>query len=127
MLKGIDKARIKARKAIESLYDCTCNISGYEDYKDPVTKATKQVLKDKCINQPCKVSRQSLSKNNQTDTVNQVTYEIKLFIAPELEIKQGDIIEVTNKLGVKETYTAGEGLPPYSNHQEIILLKEGNS
>ncbi len=126
MLKGIDKARIKARKAIESLYDCTCNISGYEDYKDPVTKATKQVSKVKYKDQSCKVSKQSLSKNNQTDTVNQVTYEIKLFIAPELEIKQGDIIEVTNKYRVKEIYKSGEGFP-YTNHQEIILLKEGNS
>ncbi|WP_338468715.1 hypothetical protein [Clostridium botulinum] len=42
MLKGIEKARKQARKAIESLYDCTCNIyGGYEKYKDPVTKETK--------------------------------------------------------------------------------------
>ncbi len=126
MFKGIEKARAKTRKAIESLYDCTCNVMGYEDYKDPITKATKQVPKDKCINQPCKISKQSLSKNNQTDTANQVTYEIKLFIAPEIEIKQGDTIEVTNKLGVKETYKAGEGFP-YNNHQEVILLKEGKA
>lgn len=126
MLKGIEKARAKARKAIESLYDCTCNISGYEDYKDPITKATKPVPKEKCINQPCKVSRQSLSKNNQTDTVNKLTYEIKLFIAPEIEIKQGDVIEISNKLGAKEIYNAGEGFS-YTNHQEVILLKEGKA
>lgn len=126
MFKSIEKARVKARKAIESLYDCTCNVSGYEDYKDPVTKETRQVPKDKCINQPCKVSKQRLSKNNQTDTVNKITYEIKLFISPEIEINQGDIIVVTNKLGVKEIYNAGEGFP-YTNHQEVILLKEGRA
>jgi sugar-specific transcriptional regulator TrmB len=126
MFKGIEKARAKARKAIESLYDCTCNVTGYEDYKDPITKATKQVLKEKCINQPCKVSKQSLSKNNQTDTVNKVTYELKLFIAPEIEIKQGYIIEVTNKYEVKEIYKAGEGFP-YTNHQEVLLLKDGRA
>ncbi|QUH21725.1 hypothetical protein HYG84_17070 [Alkaliphilus sp. B6464] len=126
MFKGIEKARAKARKAIESLYDCTCNVTGCEDYKDPVTRATKQVPKVKYEDQPCKVSKQSLSKNNQTDTVNQIAYELKLFIAPELENKQGDTIEVTNKLGVKETYKAGEGFP-YNNHQEVILLKEGKA
>ncbi|MBU5486475.1 hypothetical protein KQI86_19425 [Clostridium sp. MSJ-11] len=116
------------RKAIESLYDCTCNISGgTEKIKDPITKETKSVPKLKYENQPCKISKQSLSKNNQTDTVNKVVYELKLFIAPELEIKQGDIIEVINKALNKTTnYKAGEGFP-YNTHQEVILSKEGNS
>ncbi|MBU3193470.1 hypothetical protein [Clostridium algidicarnis] len=124
MLKGIEKARKQARKAIESLYDCTCNISGgKEKIKDSITKETKLVTKIKYKDIPCRVSKQSLSKNNQTDTVNQVAYELKLFIAPELEIKQGDIIEVTNILGVKTKYKAGEGFSYYT-HQEVILSKE---
>ncbi|HDK7179215.1 TPA: hypothetical protein PTW06_000977 [Clostridium botulinum] len=125
MLKGVEKAKKQARKAIESLYDCTCNIYKYEKYKDPVTKETKTGINPipKYEKQSCKVSKQSLSKNNQTDTVNKVLYEIKLFIAPELEIKQGDIIEVTNVLDVKTKYKAGEGFPYYT-HQEVILNKE---
>lgn len=123
----LNKAFKQARKAIESLYDCTCTISGGKGkVKDLVTKETKLVTKTKYEDIPCKVSKQSLSKNNQTDTVNQVAYELKLFTAPELEIKQGDTIEVTNKLRVKETYKAGEGFP-YNNHQEVILLKEGKA
>ncbi|RXM70853.1 hypothetical protein [Clostridium tetani] len=114
------------RKAVESLYDCTCNITGEkEKVKDPVTKETKIVPKIKYENQSCRVSKQSLSKNNQTDTVNKVMYELKLFIAPELEIKQGDIVEVTNQFGNKESYKAGEGFP-YNTHQEVILSKNGN-
>ncbi|NFD30418.1 hypothetical protein EXN57_02640 [Clostridium botulinum] len=125
MLKGIEKARKQARKAIESLYDCTCNIYGYEKYKDPATKETKTGINPipKYEKQSCKVSKQSLSKNNQSDTTNNINYELKLFIAPELEIKQGDIIEVTNVLGVKTKYKAGEGFPYYT-HQEVILNKE---
>ncbi|RXI38718.1 hypothetical protein DP129_10890 [Clostridium tetani] len=115
------------RKAVESLYDCTCNIiCGKEKVKDPVTKETKIVPKIKYENQPCKVSKQSLSKNNQTDTVNQIVYELKLFISPELEIKQGDIIEVTNQFGNKESYKAGEGFK-YNTHQEVILSKESKA
>ncbi|RHW58123.1 hypothetical protein DZC34_16880, partial [Clostridium botulinum] len=73
--------------------------------------------------QSCKISKQSLSKNNQTDTVNKVLYEIKLFIAPEVEIKQGDEIEITNQFGIITKYKAGEGFPYYT-HQEVILNKE---
>ncbi|WP_243447795.1 hypothetical protein [Clostridium tetani] len=123
----LNKAFKQARKAVESLYDCTCNISGdKEKVKDPVTKETKLVPKIKYENQPCKVSKQSLSKNNQTDTVNKIIYELKLFIAPELEIKQGDIIEVTNKFKNKEVYKAGEGFK-YNTHQEVILSKESKA
>ncbi|OSA84101.1 hypothetical protein B2H84_03165 [Clostridium botulinum] len=124
MLKGIEKARKQARKAIESLYDCTCNIiGGKEKIKDPVTKETKLIPKIKYEKQSCKVSKQSLSKNNQSDTTNNINYELKLFIAPEVEIKQGDIIEFTNVLDVKTKYKAGEGFPYYT-HQEVILSKE---
>ncbi|WMJ79540.1 hypothetical protein RBU49_11630 [Clostridium sp. MB40-C1] len=126
MLKGIEKARKQARKAIERLYDCTCNISGgKEKIKDPKTKETKIVPKIKYENQSCRVSKQSLSKNTQTDTVNQVVYELKLFIAPEVEIHQGDIIEVT-KFGVTTKYKAGEGFS-YNTHQEVILSKDGKA
>lgn len=123
----LNKAFKQARKAVESLYDCTCNITGgKEKVKDPKTKETKLVPKIKYENKPCKVSKQSLSKNNQTDTVNQIVYELKLFIAPELEIKQGDIIEVTNKFENKEVYKAGEGFK-YNTHQEVILSKESKA
>lgn len=119
----LNKAFKQARKAVESLYDCTCNISGgKEKVKDPATKETKLVPKIKYENMKCKISKQSLSKNNQTDTVNEVVYELKLFITPELEIKQGDTVEVTNQFGNKKIYKAGEGFP-YNTHQEVILSK----
>lgn len=119
----LNKAFKQARKATENMYDCTCNISGgKEKIKDPVTKETKVVPKVKYKDISCRVSKQSLSKNTQTDTTNQIVYELKLFIAPELDIHQGDTIEVT-KFGVVTKYIAGEGFP-YNTHQEVILSKE---
>ncbi|NFF59844.1 hypothetical protein FDB08_04030 [Clostridium botulinum] len=115
------------RKTIEKLYDCTCIIiSGKEKVKDLMTKETKLITKIKYKDIKCKISKQSLSKNTQTDTVNQIVYELKLFICPELDIKQGDVVEVTNKFGEKETYKAGEGFK-YNTHQEVILIKEGKA
>lgn len=124
----LEKFKNQMRAAVESLYDCTCTIRTYEKYKDPVTKETKTGINPtpKYENKPCKVSKQSLSKNNQTDTVNKIVYEIKLFISPEVEIKQGDEIEVTNKFGIKEKYKAGEGFP-YNAQQEVILNKDGKA
>lgn len=119
----------KIRKAVESLYDCTCNIRAYEKYKDPITKETKTGINPipKYEKQSCKVSKQSLSKNNQSDTVNQMVYELKLFIAPEINIKQGDEIEVTNKaLNITTKYNAGEGFS-YNTHQEVILTRDGKA
>lgn len=119
----LNKAFKQARKATESLYNCICIISGgKEKIKDPITKETKLIPKVKYKDIPCRVSKQSLSKNTQTDTTNQIVYELKLFIAPELDVHQGDTIEVT-KLGVVTKYIAGEGFP-YNTHQEVILSKE---
>ncbi|KOC50013.1 hypothetical protein [Clostridium botulinum] len=123
----MNKAFKQARKAIEKLYDCKCNISGgKEKVKDHTTKETKLVTKIKHKDIKCKISKQSLSKNNQTDTVNQIVYELKLFISPMLEIHQGDNIEVTDKFGNKTIYKAGEGFK-YTSHQEVILSKEDRS
>lgn len=110
------------RKSIEKLYDSTCTIIRHEKYKDSKTKETKMGSIIKFENIPCRISKQSLSKNNQTDTINKIIYEIKLFINPKLEILQGDIVQVT-KFGSTVKYLAGEPFL-YSTHQEVLLNKE---
>lgn len=122
MNKAILQARKAHKKAIEMFYEHTCTIRSYGKYKDPITKETKVGLNPspKYENQHCKVSKSSLGKNNQTDTTNNKDYEIKLFISPEIEIHQGDEIE-TNVFGAITKYIAGEPLPLYSSHQEVIL------
>ena len=121
--KALEKARKQARKAIESLYDCTCTITGgKEKVKDPITKETKLVPKIKYKDILCRISKQSLGKNTQTNIVNEVVYELKLFICPEIEIKQGDEIEV-NQFNIITKYKAGEPLK-YNSHQEVILNRE---
>lgn len=122
MNNDILQARKAHKKAIEMFYEHTCTIRRYEKYKDPVNKETKVGINPvpKYKDQPCKVSKSSLGKNNQSDTTNDKNYEIKLFISPEVEIHQGDEIEV-NIFGVITKYVAGEPLPIYSSHQEVVL------
>lgn len=110
------------RRAIEKLYTDRCTISRYEDYKDPVTKETKLQLEQIYTDNPCRLSQRALGTNNQTEAQNEIAYETKLFIAPELEIKQGDEIEITRG-SVERTYTAGETFP-YPTHQEVSLQRK---
>lgn len=110
------------RRTIEKMYDDKATISRHVNVKDPVTKKTKQELQPVYEDQPCKLSQLSLPQNGQTEAENDIKYNAKLFIAPELEIMQGDVIEVLRKAtGLKESYTAGKPFPPYSSHQEVNL------
>lgn len=72
--------------------------------------------------QPCYLSQKALGSNNQTTVQNNVLYETKLFIAPELDIQQGDLITVEKGSRVRN-YTAGEPFV-YPTHQEISLERK---
>lgn len=112
----------KHRRVIEKMYEDKATISRFDDVKDPITKETKQVPLPIHKDQPCKLSQTSLPGNGQTEDANNIVYDAKLFIAPELEIMQGDLIAVTRKdTGLVEKYVAGKPFPPYSSHQEINL------
>lgn len=110
------------RRAIERLYEDRATISRHMEYEDPNTKETKQGLVPVYENQPCRISQRALAANAQTETVNPIAYETKLFIAPELEIKQGDVVEVTRG-GVTRKYTAGEPFL-YPTHQEVSIQRD---
>ena len=110
------------RRAIERLYTDRCTIYRYQAVKDPDTKETKLVPQPVYVDQPCRISQRALAQNGQTEAQNNIAYETKLFIAPELEIRQGDSIEVTRN-DVTRRYKAGEPFL-YSTHQEVSLQRK---
>lgn len=117
------------RRVIEKLYEDKCTISRYVKITAP-SGATRLSEEPQAIytDEPCRLSQKTLGTNDQSDAQNNIAYEIKLFIAPEVEILQGDIIHVTRgKTGKIQTYTAGEPFPPYPTHQEISLQREGKA
>ncbi|MFC4305794.1 DUF6093 family protein [Cohnella boryungensis] len=114
------------RRAIERMYEDRATISRHTPEKDPVSKETKQVLQQVYEDEPCKLSQTGLPRNGQTEAQNDIRYDVKLFIAPELEIRQGDVIAVTRvATGQVEKFSAGKPFPPYSSHQEIYLTAKG--
>ncbi|MCM3701433.1 ABC transporter ATP-binding protein [Paenibacillus macerans] len=120
------------RRKIEKLYTDRATIYRYQKVKDPVTKETKLVPMPVHSDQPCRISQKALAQNGQTEAQNDIRYETKLFIAPELEILQGDMLEATRgritatgwePIAPTRKYTAGEPFI-YPTHQEVSIERK---
>ncbi|MBS4172119.1 ABC transporter ATP-binding protein [Bacillus sp. FJAT-49736] len=111
---------VRQRKAIEKLYEDKATISRFQDFETDWGETRNNIVPI-YTDQTCRLSQRTLPSNGQSDTINSILYETKVFIAPELEIKQGDTIEVLHN-GLIKTYTAGEPFT-YPTHQEISLQR----
>ena len=112
----------KHRQVIERLYEDLATIKRFveEETTWGETKISKELVPI-YENQPCRISQKSLGANKQSEVQNTILYQTKLFIAPEVEIRQGDIVLITRQ-GITREYIAGEPFP-YPTHQEVILLR----
>ncbi|WP_438491025.1 ABC transporter ATP-binding protein [Paenibacillus sp. IHBB 3054] len=108
------------RAAIESTYEGLCTVSEMKDVKDPVTGKTRQQPVPVLVDEPCALSQTSLPAATQTVTVNQVNYDAKLFISPDVFIKPGSRIKVLQNGMAFEGEQAGKAFR-YATHQEIKL------
>ena len=107
------------RKDIESLYVDTCDIYEYQKTKDKygVIEHQKALVLKK---QKCRLSYKNINNTFSTDSFSTTTQVIKLFIAPELEIKPGSFIAVIQHGRIQKFKHSGVSAI-YTNHQEIIL------
>ncbi|GIO42478.1 ABC transporter ATP-binding protein [Paenibacillus apis] len=107
------------RRKIEKTYEDRCTIK--REKKTKVNGETKIDWVTKHTDIPCRISQKALATNGQTETVNNIAYETKLFISPDIEVLQGDLIEVTRG-SLMRMYTAGEPFF-YPTHQEISIQR----
>ena len=120
MVKTLEKAKTAARKAVESTYDGVAVVEEYRQVKDGITKLTNGSPVVVLENQPCRVSFERLQTAGQTESVAAVTQTAKLFISPDIVIRPGSKITVT-QAGKTAEYTYS-GIPAvYDTHQEIML------
>lgn len=111
---------VKARKAIEAMYDGTCTITEHQKVKN-ADKSTGfkdvVVLKD----QPCRLSFKTISQTNPNENGAAAMVQVtKLFIAPEIALKAGSKITVMQN-GVTTEYKNSGKPAVYTTHQEVIL------
>ena len=110
---------VNARKAIESLYDGKCTITERQK-KQKENKSTG--FQDVVVHEdvPCRMSFKTINSTNQTDTASAVVQIIKVFLAPEIKVKPGSKLTITQNDVTTEYKSSGEPAL-YSTHQEIIL------
>lgn len=107
------------RKEYEKLYKDTCTITTYEKIRnEDMSTELKEVVA--CENQPCRLSFQTKTNTNDTDSASATVQTIELFISPDIIIKAGSDITVTHE--GRTTKYKNSGVPAvYPTHQEIIL------
>lgn len=117
----LQKVKMVARKNFEKLYDCKCDIVEYKEFQKPNKSTNFGELKVK-ENISCKISYESIASIHTIGkNASETPLSTKLFISPDIEIKTGSKIIVTNNLGqVKEYKSSGEPAL-YDTHQEIML------
>lgn len=111
---------------LATLWTGRCTIYEFEDVTDQETYQTTQREVPVLIDEPCRLSYNHEQATNIQSGAAVVSQSITLFIRPDLVVRPGSVIEITQN-NVTERYK-GSGKPAiYSNHQEIILqLYEDN-
>lgn len=119
MQPHILKAIQKAREEFEKMYDGICTITQKGKSVDPITHKT--TYRDSVVyeNEPCRLSEKSVAATSQ-GIVAGVTKEMVLFIAPELDIKPGSKITITQNGKTEDYERSGEPIT-HKTHQEIVL------
>lgn len=112
---------------LTTLWKGKCTIYEYQHITDPETYQTTLELKPVLEDEPCRLSYNHEQATNISNGAAVVSQSITLFIRPDLKIKTGSVIEITQN-NVTEKYK-GSGQPAvYTNHQEIVLqLYEDNA
>ena len=109
----------KAKKAIHSLWTGVCNIFWFKNSKNKYGTVVSEV-KELYKNIPCRLSFKNISQTEQTESAAKTSQVVKLFIAPEVYVPPGSIVEVTQN-GVTRKYKHSGISAVYTNHKEIIL------
>lgn len=111
---------VRARKAVESLYEGTCTITEYQKVKkeDKSTGFVEVVVLE---NQPCRLSFQNVNSTTDTETgASSKSQTVKVFLAPEIRIKPGSKLTITQK-DVTTDYKNSGDAACYFTHQEIVV------
>ena len=109
----------KAKKAIQSLWTGVCNIFGFKDVEDEYGAASHAEVA-LFENLPCRLSFKNISQTSQTESFAVSSQVVKLFIAPEVYVPPGSVVEVTQN-GITRKYKHSGISAVYTNHQEIVL------
>ena len=111
-------AVVKVRKALEKGYIGTFTVTEYQKVTKP-NKTTGFSEVEVLVDQPCRLSFQS-SPSAKDGDVTAINQTVKLFFAPDIIVKEGSKITVTQN-GVTTEYKRSGTPAYYPTHTEILL------
>ena len=120
MVKQMKAAQKAARKAIEATYFGTLTVTEHQTVKDEKTKLTKSVDVVVLQDEPCRLSFEKMQTAIQSESAATITQSTKLFVSPDVTIKAGSKLTVTQD-NVTTDYTRSGVPSTYPTHQEITL------
>lgn len=120
----LQKTEMVTKKAIELLYNGVCTVCEQQKVLKPnKTTGFEEVIVLEDV--PCHLSFErvtnAVSSNNASATA--ISLQAKLFIAPEINIKPGSKLVITQK-GATKTFKNSGVSAVYGSHQEIMLELE---
>ena len=120
--EGIDYSIFTRRtpNPLKRLWIGKCTIYEYQTVTNPVTHQSVQSLVPVLVDEPCRLSYNYEQATNLQNGSAVVSQSITLFIRPDLDIKPGSVIDVTQH--GRTTRFKGAAKPAvYTNHQELIM------
>ena len=111
-------AVVKVRRALEKGYNGTFTVTEHKEITKP-NHTTGFSDVDVLVNQPCRLSFSSNPSVSDGD-VPVINQTVKLFFAPEINVKEGSKITVTQN-GVTTEYKQSGTPAVYQTHTEILL------
>ena len=109
------------RRAVERLYDGRATVEEASKEKN-AKNITALVWSAVAQDVPCRVSYKTLAPAGRSDTVDSIAQAITLFTAPDIDIKPGSHVTVTQR--GRTMHFSCSGIPAvYDSHQEIPLIR----
>lgn len=103
---------------LESTYFDRCIIKRKEKIKNPITGVTETVEKIIAENVKCALSKKDV-QTMSSDGVGKLAFSHLLFLNPNIDIQEGDTVEVTT-MGKISIYLASKPFY-YPSHSETLL------
>lgn len=117
----------KVPNPLKRLWIGKCTIYEYKTVTDPKTHQSTQTVVPVLVDEPCRLSYNYEQSTNISNGAAVVSQSITLFIRPDLVIKPGSVIEITQHGRTTKFKGAGKAAV-YTNHQELIMeLFEDNA
>lgn len=113
---------LKESEVLAQTYFDKCTIKRKEKVKNELTGVTESTLALVYENIKCAVSK-SDNQLMTVDGVGKLSYSHKLFTFPNINILEGDIIEVTS-MGIVAEYIASKSFIYPSHSETLVTFKE---